>query len=214
MAKWGAGGWQSKELMWAAPLVSTSSSQPKRNPTLWCVCPSTQSLTRPASSLTSAAMAASPLLSAFFTMGTIRPMGVCGAGRAGQARKECRSHEAGKPDSRSRWQPLLHARQGPQQHATNTTALPPAQPRPWLHSSKCVATPHPAAPPTHTQPPTHPPTCTAMLQSTVWYWRMNSGNQEAFTSGTLRSARAEACGQAGRQWGGEWVVAPGYSNVH
>lgn len=41
-----------------------------------------------------------------------------------------------------------------------------------------------------------PPTCTATEQSTVWYWRMKSGNQLAFTSGTLRSARAEA-------WGGE-----------
>ena len=51
-------------------------------------------------------------------------------------------------------------------------------------------------------PSTTRPTCTATLQSTLWYWRMKSGNQDAFTSGTRRSASADACGGAGGVGGG------------
>lgn len=59
-----------------------------------------QLLTRPASSLTSAAMADRPFLSASFTMGTIRPMGVCGK-HGYQTRRQGWMSRAGVPGNRA-----------------------------------------------------------------------------------------------------------------
>ena len=124
-------------------------------------------------------------------------MGVCR--QAGQAGRKG-TQGKGKLGSLSCWQPLVHTRLGPwtaRHHSCQPCHL--LKSRAWLRGCKQGAhiPPHPCR-------AYHPPTCTAMLQSTVWYWRMNSGNQEAFTSGTLRRARAEACRGvgAGRQRGG------------
>ena len=59
-------------------------------------------------------------------------------------------------------------------------------------------------------------TCTATLQSTLWYCRMKSPIQLALTSGTRRSASADACAGAARGGGrgaGGWAGGLGWRSL-